>query len=103
MAGARWEECLPIVRELYRRGVPVREIAARCGGCSVVYRALRELASRGELEPRRGLGTGARLSPEEVEEIMRLRRSGYSIRQIARRLRRAVGTVHRVLRRHGLT
>ena len=95
----KWRDCLDIVKEMYLRGDPVREIAKRCGGYSTVYRALRELGIR----LRRGPGKPHhRIGRREAEEIARLYKEGRTVYEIARALGLSPQAVYVFLKRSGL-
>ncbi len=92
------EEGVRLLRELYDSGIPIRDIMERFGLKSpdCIY-ALIGGRRRGKY---RGRG---RITPELEEEIVRLRREGLSIPQIAAKVELSVGSVYRVLKKHGLT
>ncbi len=86
---------------LYLKGVPVKEIAETLNiSYSAIYSALRRCG----VEPNRKKRhrNVKRLTPEELEEIVKLYRSGESIYMIARRLGRAPSTIYYALKRLGL-
>ncbi len=86
---------------LYLKGVPVKEIAETLNiSYSVIYSALRRCGVEPNRKRRRR--SVKRLSPEELEEIMKLYNSGESIYMIARRLGRAPSTIYYALKRLGL-
>ena len=83
---------------MYRRGVNVSEIAEKLElSMSSIYRIIR---SRG-LSMRRGsYKSRGRISREELEKIVEMRRKGKSIYEIAKRLDRPPSTIFYVLKRH---
>ncbi len=86
--------------ELYKKGLPVREIAAKTGASlSTIYQALRKC---GEEPSRRKVTYRGRLTEEELMEIKKLYTSGESIYGIARRLGRPPSTIYYALKRMGL-
>jgi transposase len=98
------EKCKPLVEELYNRGVPVKEIAKRCGNSmSTVYKALERLEAEGKVRRRKGrYRRHKRLTSEEIEEIRQLYESGRTIYEIAKMLDRPVSTIYYALKRLGL-
>ena len=98
------EECIPIVEELYNKGVPVREIARRCSNSmSTVYKALERLEEMGRVKRRKGrYKRHRRLTEEEIEEIKKLYMSGKTIYEIAKIMDRPESTIYYVLKRLGL-
>ena len=103
MAQASSHECSErhkLIVDLYKQGLPVRIIAEKTGASySTIYQALRRC---GEEPSRRPVRYRGRLSDEEIEEIKRLWREGYSVYKIARRLGRPPSTIYYALKRMGL-
>jgi hypothetical protein len=87
------EEGVKKVRELYERGVPIKEIMAELGLSTpdCVY-AFVEVRRRGSYRRR------TRISEEMRRAVVQMRREGKSILEIARTLGISVGSVHRILR-----
>ncbi|GAB6148798.1 helix-turn-helix domain-containing protein [Stetteria hydrogenophila] len=92
------EEGARRLREMYKSGAPVREIMAAFNLKSpeCIYALLGEEARRRRYRGRR------RVTREVEEEIVKLRLQGLSMTAIAERVGVGLGTVHRVLKRHGL-
>jgi len=97
------EECLDVIEKLYRDGVPVKEIAERCGySMGTVYRALERLEAMGRIKRRKGRRKTRRLTEEELKIIKKLYELGASVYEIAKRLGRHPSTIHYALKRLGL-
>ncbi len=91
------EEGVRRARELYEAGVPVREIMRELGlGSPECIYVVVGPGRRG------GYRRRARVTPELEERVLELRRQGLSIPKIAEALGISVGSVHRVLKKHGL-
>lgn len=92
---------MPIVEELYNNGVPVKEIAKRCGNSmSTVYKSLERLEAEGRIKRRKGrYRRHRRLSGDELEEIRRLYVEGKTIYEIAKILDRPESTIYYALKR----
>lgn len=86
------------LREMYESGVPIKRIMEELGlGSPECIYALAGPGRRGRYR-RRG-----RVTPEVEAEVVRLRGEGLSITEIAGRVGLSVGSVYRILKRHGLT
>ncbi len=98
------EECMKIVEELYKNGVPVREIAKHCSNSmSTVYKALERLEEMGRIQRRKGrYKRHRRLTRDELEEIKKLYEEGRTIYEIAKMLNRPESTIYYALKRLGL-
>lgn len=86
------------VRELYESGVSIKMIMEELGlsspECIYILVAKRR---RGSYRRR------SRVTQEVEAKVIELRRQGLSITEIARRVELSVGSVHRILKKHGLT
>jgi DNA-binding NarL/FixJ family response regulator len=92
------EEGVRRLRELYESGVPVRRIMEELGlGSPECIYALVGKRRRG------GYSRRGRVTPEVEAEVVRLRREGLTVTEIAGKVGLSVGSVHRILKKHGLT
>ena len=92
------EEGVRRLRELYESGVPVMRIMEEFGlGSPECIYALIDSRRRGPYKPRR------MVTPELEAEVVRLRRMGLKLGEIAEKGDLSVGSVYRILRKHGLT
>ena len=89
------EEGLEKLKNMYESGMSVREIMKALGLKSP--QCIYEL-----VEPRRKYKKKKKVTPDIEEQVLRLRRKGLKIREIAKTLDISVGSVHNVLKKHGL-
>ena len=91
------EKGLEKLREMYYSGMAIAAIMAELGLSSpdCIY-ALIDKRRRGAYKKR------AKITPEVEAKIVDMRRKGLSIPEIAKRLGVSVGSVYRVLAKHGL-
>jgi len=87
------EEGVNKVRELYESGVPIKEIMRRLDittpDCIYAFVDKR----------RRGNYRGKRKIDENIiKEVVRFRKEGFSLLEIAKKLNISVGSVHRILK-----
>ncbi len=90
------EEGLEKLKNMYESGMSVREIMKILGLKSP--QCIYEL-----VEPRRRYKKKKKITPEIEEEVLKLRRKGLKIKDIAETIDISVGAVHSVLKKHGLT